>query len=510
MTDWTAGYLTDVGYTYGYYTELSPLRVALPFINAGIAFPKVETACELGFGQGLSVNFHAAASGVSWWANDFNPAQAGFAREMAAAAGTKVTLLDQSFAEFLGNEDVPEFDFIGLHGIWSWISDENRAVIVEFIRRKLRVGGVVYVSYNTYPGWTGMLPMQHLLSQHNQLMGAPGDGIVNRLNAAVEFASKLMAVDPAYARANPLAVERLNQLKSQSPHYVAHEYFNRNWDPMHFADMARWLEPAKLDYACSAHYFDHVDALNMTPAQQEFLAAVQDPMFKETVRDLITNQRFRRDYWVKGARRLSKIEQLLEARKIRLVLSKPAADISLTIKATMGEATLSEDVYRPILNALSSGKPMTLGEVEQAVKDRLPFARLLEAAIVLVGASIVSLAQEEEVIRAAKKHTDGINSFVTYKAQGSADINFMVSPVIGGAITVPRISQLFILGMRQGRKTPGELADFVWRLLAAQNQSLSKDGQVLVGEESNLSELNRQAGEFLEKQMSILTALSMV
>jgi len=26
MSDWTAGYVADIGYTYGYYTELNPLR----------------------------------------------------------------------------------------------------------------------------------------------------------------------------------------------------------------------------------------------------------------------------------------------------------------------------------------------------------------------------------------------------------------------------------------------------------------------------------------------------
>lgn len=26
MNDWTAGYVADIGYTFGYYTELNPLR----------------------------------------------------------------------------------------------------------------------------------------------------------------------------------------------------------------------------------------------------------------------------------------------------------------------------------------------------------------------------------------------------------------------------------------------------------------------------------------------------
>ena len=66
-------------------------------------------------------------------------------------------LSDESFEEFCRRQDLPDFDFIGLHGIWSWVSDKNRQVIVDFIRRKLKVGGVVYVSYNTQPGWAPMI-----------------------------------------------------------------------------------------------------------------------------------------------------------------------------------------------------------------------------------------------------------------------------------------------------------------------------------------------------------------
>jgi len=35
MTDWTAGYVADIGYTYGYYQELNPLRARLALLNAG-------------------------------------------------------------------------------------------------------------------------------------------------------------------------------------------------------------------------------------------------------------------------------------------------------------------------------------------------------------------------------------------------------------------------------------------------------------------------------------------
>src|SRR5690606_40664269 len=98
--DWTAGYVADIGYTYGYYTELNPLRVRLAFLNAGLQPPTMGTACELGFGQGMSANLHAAASVVQWHGTDFNPSQAGFAQELARASGAAAQWFDVAFDHF--------------------------------------------------------------------------------------------------------------------------------------------------------------------------------------------------------------------------------------------------------------------------------------------------------------------------------------------------------------------------------------------------------------------------
>ena len=176
MTDWNSGYVTDINYTHGYYTELNPLRVKLAFLNAGITPPEQHMACELGFGQGLSINMHAAASHVEWHGTDFNPSQAAYSRDLARASGAKAHLHDEAFAEFAARDDLPEFDYIGLHGIWTWISHYNRDVIVDFIRKKLKVGGVVYISYNTMPGWAAFAPMRHVLTPTCFYHGRQGRG----------------------------------------------------------------------------------------------------------------------------------------------------------------------------------------------------------------------------------------------------------------------------------------------------------------------------------------------
>jgi len=508
MNDWTAGYVADIGYTFGYYQELNPLRVKLAFLNASLVPPDHGTHCELGFGQGMSANIHAAASGNAWHATDFNPAQAGFAQSLARVSGANAHLTDEAFADFCNRLDLPDFDSIGLHGIWSWISDENRAVIVDFIRRKLKVGGVLYISYNTQPGWAAMVPMRDLLTEHSEVMGAPGQGIVSRIDGALDFAEKLFATSPTYAKANPLVVERLKGIKGQNRNYLAHEYFNRDWLPIPFSRMAEWLAPTKVNYACSAHFLDHIDAVNLTVEQQALLKEIPDAMFRETVRDFMVNQQFRRDYWVKGARKLNPLEQAEAFRAQKVILVQPRADVSLKVTGAIGEATMQEAVYNPILDALADYKPRTLGQIEQAVKDKgVAFAQVTQAVMILTGAGNLSAVQDDAVISKAKKHTDKLNAHLIDKARGSSDISYLASPVTGGGVTVGRFQQLFLLAMSQGKKQPADLAAHVWQILATQGQKIVKEGKTLETAEENIAELTEQAQTFADKQLPILKAL---
>jgi SAM-dependent methyltransferase len=507
MTDWTSGYVADIGYTYGYYQELNPQRVKLAFLNAGLVAPEFGTACELGFGQGLSVNMHAAASVCTWHGTDFNPSQAGFARELTSVSGANAHLYDEAFDEF-AKRDMPEFDYIGLHGIWSWISDENRQVIVDFIRKKLKVGGVLYISYNTLPGWGAFAPMRHLMTEHAEVIGADGVGIVSRIDGALDFTDKLLATNPLFARANPLVNDKIKRIKGQNRHYLAHEYFNRDWHPMHFATMGKWMESAKLTYACSAHYLDHLDAVNLTTEQQAFLKDIHDPMFKQTVRDFMVNQQFRKDYWVKGSRTLKLLEQAEQLREQRFVMSAYRPDVSFKVSGSLGEATLTERIYAPVLDLMSDFKTRTLAQLEQLVKEKgISFAQLNQAVLVLCDNSTLSAVQDETAISKAKKHTAKLNTYLMLKARSSNDFTYLASPVTGGGVAVGRFHQLFLQALEQGKKKPNEWAGFVEQILASQGQKIIKEGKPLETAEGQLAELTLQANEFALKSLPIYKAL---
>lgn len=510
MSDWTAGYVSDIGYTFGYYNELNPLRVRLAFLDAGLALPDGASACELGFGQGMSVNLHAAASTTKWYGTDFNPAQAAFAQELALASMSGAQLSDAAFADFTQRSDLPDFDFIGLHGIWSWISDPNRLAIVDFVRRKLKVGGVLYISYNTQPGWAATQPLRELLWEHAQVQTAKGSGTVARVDAALAFADQLLQANAGYFRANPQMAERLKKMATQNRHYLAHEYFNRDWQPMPFSRMAEWLGSAKLEYACSANYIEHVDPINLSGPQQALLKGIADPVFRETVRDFCVNQQFRKDYWVKGTRRLNAVE-LKQARLAqRVVLVQPRAQVSLKVAGAAGEASMHPGVYTPIVELMADHQPRSVAEIVQAVGPSATAAQVWQAVLVLTGAGSMSPVQDDTVAAQARRRCSTLNEHLVAKALGRDDLAYLASPVTGGGVMVGRFQQLFLHAISQGKTQPEEWVAHAWACLQQQGQRLIKDGKPLLLEQENLAALLAQAQDLASKGLPILRALQVV
>lgn len=511
MSDWSNGYVADIGYTFGYHAELNPMRMRLPLLAAGLAPPEVATACELGFGQGLGTAIHAAASSVNWWGTDFNPAQAGFAQGLAAAAGSGARLFDQSFAEFAEREDLPDFDFIGLHGVWSWISAENRAILARFIRRRLKVGGVLYISYNTFPGWAQMLPMRNLLAEHARVMTAPGAGRSASVGQALDFAQQLFALDPRFARANPLVVERLAKMQTQPREYLAHEYFNQDWQPVQFSTMAAVLAEAKLSFACSATLHDHVDSLNLAAPQREFLAAIDDVPFRETVRDFMVNQQFRRDYWIKGGRRLSSSECSQTLAREAVVLTVPAQMIDFKVDSVRGEMQLKRAVYEPLVAALDLQRPRTIGELERELGAAgITPPQLLEALLTLGGKGYLESVQDETAVARCAASVRRLNLHLLRGAWLGGDVHFLAAARTGGGVGVQRLDMLFLLAHSEGVQGAAAMAAWAADLLSGVGMNLAKDGVAVAGGDDSLAALTASAVDFVERRLPLCLALGVL
>lgn len=508
---WSEGYVSDVDYTQNYYRELCPEMTRLALLHRGLASAPLDRPryLELGFGQGVSLNVHAAAGGGEYYGTDFSPSHTFRAQAMAEASAASVTLFDSSFAELL-EADLPPMDAIVMHGVWSWISSENRAIIVQVLRKLLRPGGVVHLSYNVLPGWSQMLPIQNLLRLHSERAGSMGTSSVQRLQGAVDFLHALDGVGARYFRNNPIAQKRLASMKDKDPRYLAHEFLNEHWLAPTFAEVAEQLAGAKLTYAASAELSEHFDGLHLTPESQAALRSIPDLWLRETTRDFLVGQQFRRDLFVRGSLRLSPSELQEHTGALRFVLITEPSAVTLEVKGALGTAKLQDAVYRPVLDALAEG-----GVVAHSVRqlhDRVSQAgitavQVLEALLLLTAKGDALPVQPDEIRDGARSRTARLNRHLLGTSRHSADVTHLASPLTGGGVVVSRIEQLFLLARSRERAAPAEWAKFAWGLLSEQGKRLLRDGKRLDDPEDNLREMERQATEFAEKRLPVLRAL---
>jgi len=510
---WTEGYVSEVDYTAGYFPELSALQARWALASRGVRSRDLRrpTYLELGFGQGVSFAIHAATCPGEYWGTDFNPAQAASTEEMVAASGAGARVLDASFAELAARSDLPDFDMVMLHGIWSWISPENRQVIVDIARRKLKPGGVFYVSYNVTPGWSPTVPLRHLLEVHVARAGAEAAGILSRLDAALDFAEKLGDAGSLYFKAHPLVLERLKKMKNRPRKYLAHELLNAEWHPMPFARIAQELEPAKLSHGANATLLDQLDGLHLTADGQALVSKLGDVVLRETVRDFLVNAQFRRDYFVRGPRKLPSLAQAGALRAFRFVLSNDPKLISLEVKGALGTAKLQEAVYAPVIEALAAegARPKSVAELERATPS-LQFGQLVQALTVLLGKNAAQLVQEDPDIERARPRARALNGHLLERALTSSEINFLASPVTGVGVAVGRIDQMFMHAIAAGRRDRADWVDHAWQTLSSQNQRVMKDGKRIESEADNRKELVSIASDFATQRSAVFERLGLL
>ncbi len=507
--DWREGYPTEE-YIFGYFTELAPGILRLACLSEGLGPPasKPLRYLELGFGQGVTINIHAAAVPGEFWGTDFNPTYAAFARTLADASGSGAVLLNDLFAELAERSDLPEFDIIALHGIWSWVSDENRRIIVDIIRRKLRVGGLVYISYNCFPGWGPTAPLRHLIKLYGDLASSDVANMVDRLDAGMKFAQQVVDAGARYFRDTPLAIGTLKAMNEKDKRYLSHEYLTHDWRLMAFSDVARMLLEAKLAFAASATLLDHIDAVNLRIEGQKLLAEIKHPILRQSVRDYMINRNFRRDIFVKGLRQLSRLNHMEALESQAFILTMHPDDIPMKVTGALGDVTLQETIYRPLIEVLADENyaPKSIGQLNGHAKlQYMSFQQLRLALLMLSGTNRVHPAQEVS-IKSHRRCTE-LNRYICEQARDNGSIACLASPVTGSGIPLGRPQQLFLLAIHLGKKTVAEQVAFAWESISSQGNFFGKDGKRLESADESVAELTQLAGAFNEKRLPILKAL---
>ncbi len=182
-----------------------------------------------------------------------------------------------------------QFDYILVHGVYSWVPDAVRNRILELCHACLSPQGIAYISYNTRPGWgmRGML-RDALMWQTREL-----DDPAQKLAAAQAFLPTyaqglkgLETLSATYLR------HEIKRLQDSHPSYLFHEYlaeFNRSFLLTEFVTDA---EQNGLRFVCEAD-LRHSFAETLGENAEHFLEQRSNRIHREQAIDFLLNRNFR-------------------------------------------------------------------------------------------------------------------------------------------------------------------------------------------------------------------------
>ena len=381
-----AGYVTDVAYLPGYYPFMAPARMRYVASLQGIRPPAVRGGfdfLELGCGFGSTLLTLAAANPQGRFTGvDFMPVHTDqIEREVAATALRNVRVLCADFAEMPA--DLPMFDFIALHGVFSWISPALRQCVLEIIRRHLKPDGIAEVTYNCMPGWSSLLPVRTLLRHFAGQ--AEGDSIA-RVRQALAIVAEMRKADLPIFHDQPLAAQLVDRLVQADPHYVAHEYLNEDWTVFSAAEVIAMFAEIGLGHAGRLPYHhNHWELCAKPQFAAQFQAA--DIATLETLKDHHANVMFRWDLFSRRPREVWTPRQRAEA-AADLFFRTASSQASLPHTVTYGGVTAGiagppHDRMLEVMGHSSWSLPMLLDDPQLAAFTPEALVEAVDAAVAM-------------------------------------------------------------------------------------------------------------------------------
>jgi len=512
MSSWSDGYVSDVEYLPGFYVEQTPNHIQLACLLNGFQPPLSSPSfsyCELGCGQGTTASIIAGAyPHATVVAVDFNPAQIARAQREARASGlNNIEFIEASFEEFSERNDFGPFDIVSLHGVWSWISEENRVFIVNFLKRMVKPGGAVAISYNSMPGWTSILPFQKMILERARLSSKRSDGKVVEALDFIEVLQKagcsVVGNTEFFSRFRPS-----NKTRSETDHatYLAHEYLNENWRPMYFTDTSRLLEAAKLDFVASASLLDNFSDLMLTPDQKIICDSFPQPEFRELIKDFCVNRPFRRDIYIKGAQKISDLSRNKLLEDISLALIVPDSALKFKLNTPAGEATLPREIYEPVYGYLSSG-PKAISFLLDKVR-KSGNVNATEIAGLLVGSGQAASIHWEQA-----GATDANNLFNQMKIakvlQKEEPMATLAVPKIGSGLNVNAIEAVIFNLLTAGTNL-ADLRSATLAILVESEGPLNIDGEITTDKDKIKAALEDAYDWFLKNTFQIWKNIGLI
>lgn len=196
------------------------------------------------------------------------------------------------------------YDYIIAHGFYSWVDEETKNNFFRLCKKHLAENGILYMSYNTYPGWHKMDSVRALLEFANKDINTLNHR--EKVRHGKTVASKLGALMLEYdtvKNQQTSFLQSLRQILQKQDCYVGHDHLEPVNTPVYFHQCMDHMAEHGFTYLCDCDLnlsFPTVyDEILRTQLQE---LAPHDPLAREQYIDFMLNTAFRKSLFThKGA-----------------------------------------------------------------------------------------------------------------------------------------------------------------------------------------------------------------
>lgn len=479
---WHDDYVVDVEYTDPLMLWLNPERLSFACVmNGQPPLPRTRPLVwvELGCGNGLQACAVAAGDpGVQVWACDFNPAHIERARQRAEAAGLdNCTFVEASFQQLVDDPSIGpnHVDVVVAHGVFTWVSKHNRALIGEFVRQRLRPGGLVYVSHSVSTGWSSIASLAETMR-----LSARGSGLRSD-DAVLAAVHELRRVADAGAAFFPMPLREQDMVDSwpeRDPRYLAHDFLVGRYEPVMFDEVAEVMAAAQCVYVGDAVQADQNPEWRAPEALRPVLESAADLVEREMLRDVISQRGFRCDVFRRGDLHpsIGDLEQWVG--DIRLIGLGKALQPDETVPLAYSTATLDAAFLQPVLAALHEG-PISLRAL-RAIHPDLALDDLRYIASLLVRGEFAAPMVPGWDGSGAVESCRRFNRMVIGENGRGADHGLLLAPATGSFVAVDPVEAIALGEWWNGDATEVDtVADAVIARLRATGRVIRENGELL-------------------------------
>jgi hypothetical protein len=400
----------------------------------------------------------------------------------------------------LSQPKLPDFDFIILNDVYSWVDKVERQHIQTFIVNHLKEDGILYLNYEALPGSSPVAPLRDMVSFHTN--GMASDNLI-KAQSAVDYLDFMQTNNADYFSDNLTASKFFNDIKTQDINYAAHRLLSNNFQPYYFHQIMLEMEAIGLSFSGSAIcYLNFID-LAVPAAFQPFLKNVTTREQFETHGDLIRNQSFREDIFIKSNKTLDEQEQIEVLSEIIFGATCSENDFELMVGLGGVELSYDSDIFRRLISVLSDTPLSPLSLLASEHLKGFSLEIIIDALKFLTsGGQVLPFRTMTE--DQAKLNLDPDR----YSIPTNANIQFLknrlfkqdkitlIAPKASIGLEITMADALFALCMAEASRV--EVVDWVIQRLMEANQEIITDGH---------SERDTIAAGFEEFQKNCLPTL---